>query len=95
MARTEIARLPTLMAPRRLLEEGPVPASTFQAPRPDEDPSFHHHGPDADEAILIAARPDGQHLFVANAGQNAFAETAPEVHPRAQPTAGTQWREVE
>src|SRR2546422_2581807 len=49
-----------------LLQEGPVPASWFQAPGSNEHAAFHHHGPDADEAVRLGARPDAQDLPVAD-----------------------------
>src|SRR5919197_3430761 len=44
----------------RLLEESAVPASRLQTPRAPDHAPFHHHGPDADEAVRLGARADAQ-----------------------------------
>src|SRR6267143_7191780 len=35
----------------RILEESPIPAPGFDAPRPHEEPALHHNPPDADEPV--------------------------------------------
>jgi hypothetical protein len=52
-----------------VLEEGPVPATSLDAPRPHEDTALNYHDPDADEpmsrsgsdpeALTIAQSSDG------------------------------------
>ena len=66
-----------------LLKERAGPASRFQAPRPHEDASFHHHSPDPDETMRLRTSLDAQDLTVADCGQDVVRESSLRFHARA------------
>ena len=54
-----------------LLEEGAIPASWLETPRPDEDAVADHHEPDPDDPVRLGTGSDTDHGVVAQRGEGS------------------------
>jgi hypothetical protein len=66
-----------------------IPASRLQAPGAHEDAAFDHYGPDAYDAMRLAASPYAEDFIVVDGGQNIVRETSPGFHARISYIATT------